>query len=520
MKKFSKITLLSVSLAILISSCSSNVPQLPVAPVSNIDQNEVSSFSSDSGRVMLLEQDKNKDEILTREEADISDLEMKQIDTNSDGEISKSEVGENLRTELANAIKITEALQQQDEAIYQDFTNDLLTPNLSRILPINLPPSTSQLNNVELFIDKQEILPMIFKEIQSAKKSIQMDLYLLGGKIGLQVAKELIKKFQEGVDIKITFDPNLGFSGPTRNEVYTVVEYLRKNKIEFKLFPLHLMPKETQGPLRNKFQIDHDKMIVIDESVFITGGFNLFDLGVDNRDMMLRIEGPTAKEASDLLYYEWTLSDKYIAPKPPKQVFVVKAAQEGNSMVKIVKTGFTERSTKPALISMINNAKQSVYLSVLEYSDMDLTKALINASKRGVDVRVIMDRKNQNDKYAGGLPVPNYFPNIMPAVELVKNHVPTRWYDIRMPDQELHMKMCVVDNQHLIAGSTNFTRQAFTTFRETSVQVDGGPAPEKMAKAFLDDWMSHSSAIKKITLKDKIRAKVVDFLDKRYYGWW
>ncbi|GIW21006.1 MAG: hypothetical protein KatS3mg068_0013 [Candidatus Sericytochromatia bacterium] len=175
---------------------------------------------------------------------------------------------------------------------------------------------------------------------------------------------------------------------------------------------------------------------------------------------------------------------------------------------------------KQAIINAIDNATESVYLAVLDYSDMDITRALIRAYRRGVDVRVLMDRKNTNDKYAGGLPIPDYFPNILPAVELFKNRVPVKWYDPRVKGQELHLKMVLVDGNKLITGSTNFTRQAFTTLRETSVVVEGGTAPAKMRKAFMEDWLNSSTSLKKITLKDKIKAKVVDFLDRKYYAWW
>jgi phosphatidylserine/phosphatidylglycerophosphate/cardiolipin synthase-like enzyme len=317
-------------------------------------------------------------------------------------------------------------------------------------------------------------------------------------------------------------DPNLGFAGPTQKEVYSVLSYLKQNGVDFKLYPLHLMPKVQDGALKNKFQIDHNKLYVIDENIFITGGFNLFDIGVINRDLMLKIEGPTAEDAAKLMKYEWSLSDKFVAPKDTKDLFVVKNSVDmpGDSMVKIVKTDPFESTTKPAMIEAIDNATQSVYLGVLEYSDLDITRALIRAHKRGVDVRVMMDRKNTNDKYAGGIPVPTYFPNILPATELFKNRVPVKWYDAKIPGQELHLKMIVVDGKKLITGSTNFTRQAFTTFRETSVIVEGGTAPEKMVRAFMEDWLNNSTAVKKVTLGDKIKAKVVEYMDRRYYAWW
>ena len=485
-----------------------------ISETPSITVEEVNTFAAESATKILSESDKNKSGTVTQEEANLDKNEMKALDTNSDGKIDQNEIAKKIKDEFDSTSKISK----------ESPTNNLLSAQYDGNIPDKPPVSTFKPNKVQLFIDREEILPMMMGVIKNATKSIQIDVFLLGGNIGLEIAQELVKKKKEGLDIKITFDPNLGFSGTTRSEVMRVVDHLQKNQMDFRLFPLHLIPKVNDGFLKNKFQIDHNKLTVVDEKIFITGGFNLFDIGVVNRDLMLKIEGETAKEASNLMTYEWLLSDKYSPEKvQSKYVYVVKGIkdeQPTDAMVKIVKTAPNESTTKEELIKLIDSSQKSVYLAVLEFSDMDVTNALIRAHRRGVEVKVLMDRKNTNDKYAGGIPVPSYYPNIMPAIELFKNQVPVRWYDPRFQGQELHMKMCVIDGQKLLAGSTNFTRQAFTTFRETSVVVDGGSAPNKMVRTFLEDWTSHSTAIKKVTMKEKISAKVISFLDKKYYAWW
>lgn len=472
---------------------------------------EFKTFASETAQIMSSELDADRNGLISMQESGLNSSEVVEIDSDKDGNISTLEIIKHLQEELSSAVKISQSISK-DSPVMSGYNGPL---------PDKLPSFTSKANKVELFIDKEEILPMMFDTIRSAKKSIQMDVFLLGGSIGLQIAQELVKKKNEGVEIELSMDPNLGFGGPTQKEVYSVLSYLQKNGIDFRLYPLHLMPKEQNGLLKNKFQIDHNKLYVIDEEVLIMGGFNLFDIGVINRDLMLKIEGATAKDASQMMRYEWTLGDKFTY-KAPQDIYVIKNESPvvPNAMAKIVRTDPFESTTKKAIIDAIDNATKSVYLGVLEYSDMDVTRALIRANRRGLDVRVIMDRKDTNDKYAGGAPVPSYFPNILPATELFKNRVPVKWYDPKVKGQELHLKMILVDGNKLITGSTNFTRQAFTTFRETSVVIDGGTAPEKMRRAFMEDWLNSSTSLKKVTLKDKIKAKVVDYLDKKYYAWW
>lgn len=513
--KVSKVLVGFLAVSTIILSCSRNqdlVSNVTIdSPPPQTTKEEVSAFAAETANQIIKDVDKSDKGYIASTDVNVVDKkDVKVLDTNNDGKITKEEIAVTVKNEFDNAKKVSDA----------NDTSVLLNQQYNGDIPSPPPISTSKLNDVRLYVDREEILPMINTALKGAQKSIQMDLFLLGGNIGLEIAETLVKKRNEGIDIKLTFDPNLGFSGPTQAEVYKVIQYLQKNKVDFRLYPLQLIPKVTDGFLKNKFQIDHNKNTVIDGFTFIIGGFNLFDVGVINRDIMLKIEGPTAKDASDLLNYEWLLSDKFTGKIPTKYVYVVKGASEGDTMVKIVKTSPNESTTKENLLNIINSAQKSVYLAVLEFSDMDVVDALIKASKRGVDVKVLMDKKDTNDKYAGGAPIPSFYPNIMPAVELFKNQVPVRWYEPRFKDQELHMKMCVVDGQKLIAGSTNFTRQAFTTFRETSVLVEGGTAPDKMVRTFIEDWVNHSISIKKITLKDKISSKVVGFLDKKYYAWW
>lgn len=523
--KISKVLVSFLAVSTIILSCSRSqdfVDNLQSnLPSPQITKEEVSAFAAETANELMKDVDKSAKTYISSTDSTIVDKkDVKELDGDSNGKITKEEIANTIKKEFDKAKKVSDANDLSANSTANSTTAMLLNQQYDGEIPSPPPVSTPKLNKVQLYIDREEILPMITTAIKGAQKSIQMDLFLLGGNIGLEIAEILVKKRDEGIDLKLTFDPNLGFNGPTQAEVYKVIQYLQKNKVDFRLYPLQLIPKVTEGFLKNKFQIDHNKNTVIDGSTFIIGGFNLFDVGVVNRDLMLKIEGPTAKDASDLLTYEWLLSDKFTGKIPTKYVYVTKSVPEGDAMVKIVKTAANESTTKENLINIINSAQKSVYLAVLEFSDMDVVQALVRASKRGVDVKVLMDKKDTNDKYAGGVPIPSFYPNIMPAVELFKNQVPVRWYDPRFKEQELHMKMCVVDGQKLIAGSTNFTRQAFTTFRETSVLVEGGSAPDKMIKTFMEDWVNHSLSIKKISLKDKISSKVVEFLDKKYYAWW
>ncbi|GIW21004.1 MAG: hypothetical protein KatS3mg068_0011 [Candidatus Sericytochromatia bacterium] len=220
MKLSIKLLSLLITTTIFVSACSNDLEIDPTLKQNNLIKidNEFQTFASQSAQIMTTENDINKDGKISLQESGLTDKEMKEIDSDGDNNISLFEIIKNLQEEISNAIKIA-------QAITKDFP---VSSGYNGPLPNKLPTFTSKANKVQLFIDKDEILPMMFDTIRNAKKSIQIDVFLLGGNIGLQIAQELVKKKNEGVNIELTMDPNLGFGGPTQKEIYTVLSFLQK----------------------------------------------------------------------------------------------------------------------------------------------------------------------------------------------------------------------------------------------------------------------------------------------------
>ncbi|WP_051908731.1 phospholipase D-like domain-containing protein [Candidatus Odyssella acanthamoebae] len=58
------------------------------------------------------------------------------------------------------------------------------------------------------------------------------------------------------------------------------------------------------------------------------------------------------------------------------------------------------RLCQQSLLIALKIAKQSIYLQAYSFTDKDITAALIDAKKRGVDVQVILDKSNKTDKHS------------------------------------------------------------------------------------------------------------------------
>jgi phosphatidylserine/phosphatidylglycerophosphate/cardiolipin synthase-like enzyme len=377
--------------------------------------------------------------------------------------------------------------------------------------------------DAELFIDAAEILPAVYQTIQGAKKSIHMDLFLLGGAEGRKLAEVLVAKAKEGVDVKLIHDPGYGLSGVAREQIIPVIAYLQSQGIAIKSFPIKLLERRKGHPFANKFQIDHNKFFIVDGTTAMIGTMNLIDVGVMNHDVFVRFTGGAAAELQAIHEATWKLK----GPKVPdfRRVEVPKRTVQqaaSGAMARIVKTDIDQQTTKRVLLENIKAAKKSVHLAIFEFGDMDVTAALIEAYKRGVDVKVLADKNANYAKYLDAFKNFKLYgtPNLATMNRLRDAGVPVKWYVPKTDDQELHMKVAMFDGDRAIVGSTNFTYQAFKTFRETSIEVVGGTVAPRLESMFQRDWETSAAPVTAPTFFEKCVISAVKAMDKLNLSWW
>lgn len=119
----------------------------------------------------------------------------------------------------------------------------------------------------------------------------------------------------------------------------------------------------------------------------------------------------------------------------------------------IVKTFVSPDSSFNAIIKEINSSKNSIYLNVYEFTNPYLMDALINAKKRGVEVKVFLEGSpvkgiSETEKYI--------------AYNLWKNNIEVRFLisdsknNIHSRYSYLHAKYCVIDNFSTTIMSENW----------------------------------------------------------------
>ena len=121
------------------------------------------------------------------------------------------------------------------------------------------------------------------------------------------------------------------------------------------------------------------------------------------------------------------------------------------------------------IIKAIGQAQKTIKVQAYSFTNADIAKALLDASKRGVQVRVVLDKSQETEKYTS-------------ATFLANSGVPVRIDD----DFAIaHNKIMILDEETIITGSFNFTKAAEERNAENVLVIRGN---KELARLYLHNW--------------------------------
>lgn len=139
--------------------------------------------------------------------------------------------------------------------------------------------------------------------------------------------------------------------------------------------------------------------------------------------------------------------------------------------------GFSpEGSARTLVLAVITSAQHDIRMLAYDFTAPDITRALIEAKRRGIDVRVVVD--DSANRGPASRAVMNLLTNAGIALRV------DRYYKIQ------HDKAIVVDSNTVETGSFNFTVSAERFNSENAVAVWHYP---DFAKPFVAHWESRWS---------------------------
>ncbi len=126
------------------------------------------------------------------------------------------------------------------------------------------------------------------------------------------------------------------------------------------------------------------------------------------------------------------------------------------------------------IIDLIKEAYNHLDICVFTISDDRITRAIVDAMKNGVEVRIISDNFKVEDTGSD-------------IEDLSRVGIPVK---LDTTDNHMHHKFCVVDKKILLTGSYNWTRSAALYNQENVISTDDELVVEKFLSEFEKLWLT------------------------------
>jgi phosphatidylserine/phosphatidylglycerophosphate/cardiolipin synthase-like enzyme len=366
-------------------------------------------------------------------------------------------------------------------------------------------------------ISEQRIFDEIFSLIEEANKYILIDAFLFNSYtrqpdkiyryLAPELAERLVKKKEANPNIKIDFitDPiNTVYGGainkeierlksigvnvivtnlkalPDSNPLYssfwrTFIQWFG-NSTSYGLIPHPFTGGEPKVTLRSyfdmlNFKANHRKVFMADQqknlAVIITSG-NPHDGSSAHSNVALKITGKLWQDVYDAEAAVAKLSGSELQG-PLQRLDKNNRLEAGHAKIVFL----TENQIKKELLALIREttANDEINMALFYLADRQIIKELVNASVRGVHIKVILDP----NKDAFGFEKTG-IPNRPVAEELIKrskSKIEVRWYDTH--GEQFHSKLAIIkqgEQASLLLGSANFTRRNLNNYNlEANVSV-------------------------------------------------
>jgi cardiolipin synthase A/B len=319
--------------------------------------------------------------------------------------------------------------------------------------------------NWQIYTNVNDAWDAMLTACQEAQTSIDLEQFIfLNDEIGSKFLEVCRAKAEEGVKVRLLCDAAGSFS-------FFASSFLKSLKSPN--FEVAFFNSFIPGTLRNHtiwFFRDHRKLLVVDDKVGFTGGACVTSEVKNWRDTHVKISGEVVAEMkySFNVLWEKARKRKYRPAPPPKTA-------EGFNYV-LNNPRPRQRYLYYRLIDAIRTAKRYIYLTTPYFvPDRRFRRALRLASRRGVDVRLLLPEKT--DHPIVDLGGQSYF------YKLLEDGVRIYRYKNKM----LHAKAAIIDDVWSTVGSLNFDNISFLyNFEANLVSMDANFAHE-LKKHYLHD---------------------------------
>lgn len=315
----------------------------------------------------------------------------------------------------------------------------------------------------EFFSVGEKMWERLLEELEQAEKFIFLEYFAIEeGEMWGSILEILQRKVKEGVEVRVLYDGTCSVSLLPYSYPKTLAGYGIKCRVFSPIRPL------VSTHYNNR---DHRKIAVIDGHTAFTGGINLSDEYVNRKlrfghwkDSGVMIRGEAVKSFTLMFLQMWNVAGakdenygKYLTANVTEDSCSEKSGYVipyGDSPLDHEKVGET------VYLDVINNAENYVYIMTPYLMlDNEMATALKLASKRNVDVRIIMPAIP--DKKLAFAIAKTYYGELAEAGVKIYSYTPGF----------VHSKLFVSDDTKAVAGTVNLDYRSLYLHFENGVYM-------------------------------------------------
>jgi cardiolipin synthase A/B len=329
-------------------------------------------------------------------------------------------------------------------------------------------------NEIIELVNGDEIFPAMLEAIGKAKQSITIESYIWSpGKISSKLVAALTERARAGVKVSITVDA-IGSIKLTEADLDPLIEAGAE------------VARYNPPPWLLKFfranHRTHRKIMVVDGKIGFIGGMCIADEWLGNadapdlwRDTHFRLEGPVVGQLQAVFADNWLQTrsevlhgDEYFPP----------AKRSGSLLAQCFRSGPTEgaENARMSYLLAIAAARKNIRLAHAYFVPSNLAiETLLEARCRGVKIEVIVPAKT--DIALVGQAARSTWGKLLEAGVEFYEYEPALY----------HLKVMIVDDIWVTAGSVNFDEQSFRINDEANFNVLDEKFAARLIQSFEED---------------------------------
>lgn len=223
------------------------------------------------------------------------------------------------------------------------------------------------------------------------------------------------------------------------------------------------------NPAKDANRLMHNKFFIFDDKKVWTGSANITNTGLSGFNANNAIVISSEKIAQ--IYkseFENFIGEKFHSAKNSQKSAPVVFDNTEISVYfspqhKVVST---------QIIPEVQKAKKYIYVPIFIITHQKLAQELINAKKRGVDVKLIIDATSARNKYSQN-------------TLLRQNNIPVKVENFA---GKMHMKTVIIDDEITFLGSMNLTKSGNVYNDENCLKIKNKEVAQAMKNDFTEIW--------------------------------